>query len=71
MSSSILSIVLGVFAFISGIIVVPVLGLALAANALIKEKRKENKRRSVSLVAGTGIFINLALISLMLVSVYL
>jgi NhaP-type Na+/H+ and K+/H+ antiporter len=67
MSSSILSIVLGAFAFISGIIVVPVLGLAFGANALIKENRKENKRRSVSWLAGIGIFLNLFPIILMLI----
>jgi hypothetical protein len=71
MSSSILSIVLGIFALVSSIIVVPVIGLALGANALVREKHKENKRRSVFWVAGIGILINFALISLMLVSVYL
>ncbi len=71
MSSSILSVVLAIFALVSSIIVVPVIGLALGANALVRENRKENKRRRVFWVAGIGILINFALISLMLVSAYL
>lgn len=71
MLSSILSIVLGIFALISSIIVVPVIGFAVGANALIRENRKEEKKRGVFWVAGIGIFINFALICLMLISAYL
>ena len=71
MSSSILSIVLGIFAFISGIIIVPVIGFALGANALVRENRKKEKQKSVYWLAGIGIFINIVPIFLMLVFTFL
>jgi hypothetical protein len=71
MSYSILSVVVGIFAFISGIIVIPVIGLALGANALLREKRKEKRQRSVLWMAGLGIFINIVPICLMLIFAYL
>ena len=70
MPLAIVSIALGVLAFYSGIIIIPVAGFGLGASSMIRENRKKDKKRSVYWVAGIGIFINAIIIILMFISVY-
>lgn len=71
MPLAITAVVLGVLALYTGIIIVPVAGFGLGASAMLRENRKDNKRRSVFWVAGASIAINTFMIVLMLLSVYL
>jgi len=59
MVSAIISVSLGLLSLITTIpIVVPVIGLALGANALIKERKKEDKRQAAIGIAIVGLVFN-------------
>ena len=59
MLSAILSVILGILSLITTIpIVVPVIGLALGANAVIKERKKEDKNKAVIGLAIVGLLFN-------------
>lgn len=59
MISAILSIILGILSLISHVpVALPVFGLALGVNALIKEKKNTDKRKAVIIIAITGVIIN-------------
>jgi len=59
MISSILAIIFGILTFVSRVpLVLPIFGLALGANALIKEKKNTDKRKTVITIAIVGIIIN-------------
>jgi hypothetical protein len=59
MVSAIISLVFGLISLIIAIpIVIPVIGLALGANALIKERKKEIKTRAVVVMSTVGIVVN-------------
>ena len=58
MISGILSLLFGIFGVLSSLSAFPVLGLALGANAVLKERKKEHKKKSVIIVSVLGIIIN-------------
>jgi len=59
MISAILSVIFGLTSLITSIpIIVPVIGLGLGANALIKERKKEDKRQAVIGIAIVGLVFN-------------
>jgi hypothetical protein len=59
MISAIISLVLGGLSLISAVpVVFPVFGLALGANALLKEKKKTDKKRYIMVLAIIGLLIN-------------
>lgn len=59
MISAILAIIFGILTLISRVpVVLPVFGLALGANALIKEKKNMDKRKTVITIAIVGIIVN-------------
>jgi hypothetical protein len=70
MPLAIISIVLGILSSFTGIIIIPVAGFGLGASSMIRENRKDKKRKSVLWVAAVGIIINVIIIGVMMVSVY-
>ncbi len=59
MVSAIISLVLGGLSLISAVpVVFPVFGLALGANAILKEKKKTEKKTAVMVLAIIGLVIN-------------
>ena len=58
MVSAILSLILGVLSFGTVPVVLPVFGLMLGTNALLKEKKKENQRKSIQIMAIIGLILN-------------
>jgi hypothetical protein len=59
MISTVISCVFGVLALIGTVpIVLPVIGLALGINALIKERKKEHKKKIVMFIAPIGLAAN-------------
>ena len=46
-----IALLLGVLGFVSGVPVIPIIGLALSLNSLIKEARKSAKDRTVMAIA--------------------
>jgi hypothetical protein len=59
MISAVMSLVLGVFSLVGPVpVVLPVIGLALGIIALIKERKKEHKKKAVMFVAPVGLAAN-------------
>jgi hypothetical protein len=59
MVSAIISVIFGVFTFLGAPIVLPVLGIALAINTLLKERKKETKNKKAYYTAIAGILLNI------------
>jgi hypothetical protein len=59
MVSAVISLVLGVLSLIGVVpVVLPIIGVALGANALIREKKKGQKRKAVMIIAPIAIAAN-------------
>jgi hypothetical protein len=59
MVSVILSLILAVLSFVTAVpAAMPVIGLALGANAVIKEKRKDKKNKAIFVIAPIAIIAN-------------
>jgi hypothetical protein len=59
MISAVLSLILGAMSLAGGVpIALPIIGLALGANAVIKERRKDDRRKAVLIMAPIAIIAN-------------
>lgn len=59
MISAVISIIFGVLSLFTAVpVVLPVFGLALGVNAILKEKKKANKRKNVLIIAIIGLIAN-------------
>ena len=59
MISTVMSLVLGVFSLVGPVpLVLPIIGLALGINALLKERKKEHKKKAVMFIAPIGLAAN-------------
>lgn len=59
MVSAIIALILGVMSLVSAVpVVFPVFGLALGANAILKEKKKAEKKKAVMVLAIISLVIN-------------
>lgn len=59
MVSVVISLILAVFSLVAAVpVVLPVVGLALGANAVIKEKRKDQKNKAILVIALIAIIVN-------------
>ncbi|MCP4580970.1 MAG: hypothetical protein GY839_05090 [candidate division Zixibacteria bacterium] len=71
MISAIISVVIGILSLIATIpVVVPVIGLGLGANALIRERKKEDKKQAVIGIAIVGLVFNGIVTLIFLVNSY-
>jgi len=67
MISAVLSLILGALSLAGAVpVAMPVIGLALGANAVIKERRKDDRRKTVLIMAPIAIIEN-GFVTLMLV----
>ena len=71
MISAVLSVILGLIGLLaSAPIVLPILGLALGANAILKERKKDEPKKAIMLTAHIGTALCVLRTILILVSLY-
>jgi hypothetical protein len=59
MVSAIVSLILAVLSLVAVVpVVLPVIGLALGANSIIKEKRKDQRNKAILIIASIAIIAN-------------
>ncbi len=59
MVSAVLSLILGTLSLVAVVpVVLPLIGLAVGANALIKERKKDDRRNAVMIIAPIAILAN-------------